>query len=375
MRTPAVFLLAVASVAAAPLVLIASPATAAPSCLGREATVVGTPGDDTLRGTNPLGEVVFLDSGNDTYNGTGGDDVVCGGAGRDKIRGAGGNDALSGGPGRDQLSGGEGNDIVRGNGGRDYIAEGAGDDRVDGGQGKDWLTYLFQSNAVQVSVGRGQVDGAGHDFYGGIETFEGSTKADTMNGSGGNDDLRGAGGADQINGAGGHDILFAQRGTVRGSSGNDFIHASGPTHVLGGAGADGIVLGAGGVRAEGGGGADAFEIVSLDSAATLIGGGTNNQLSFARFHRGVVVDVGRGKARWEGGSLSFGGIHNILGSRRADALLGSADTDFMDAGRGADVLRGRGGNDFLIGRSGFDRGYGESGWDICFTEVRSACER
>lgn len=375
MRTPVVSLLAVASVAAASLVLVASPATGAPTCLGQEATVVGTPGDDTLSGINPLGEVVWLDSGNDTYNGTSGDDVVCGGGGEDKIRGAGGDDALSGGPGGDELSGGDGNDIVRGNGGPDYIAEGAGDDQVAGGQGKDWLTYLFQPNAVQVTVGRGEVDGAGHDFYGGIETFEGSTEADTMNGSGGSDDLRGAGGADQINGAGGNDVLFARGGTVRGSSGYDFIHASGSTLALGGASSDGIELGAGRVRAEGGAGPDSFEVVSLDSAATVIGGGTNNQLSFARHHRGVVVDIGRGRARWEGGSISFGGIHNILGSRRADTLLGSAGSDFMDAGRGADVLRGRGGNDFLIGRAGFDRGYGESGWDICFTELRSACER
>jgi hemolysin type calcium-binding protein len=80
-----------------------------PSCGGRPATQVGTPGRDTLRGTAGRDVIAGL-GGNDVIIGRGGNDVLCGGAGRDTIRGGGGRDRLVGGPGRDDLNGGPGRD-------------------------------------------------------------------------------------------------------------------------------------------------------------------------------------------------------------------------------------------------------------------------
>jgi Ca2+-binding RTX toxin-like protein len=50
------------------------------------ATIVGTPGDDTLRGTEGPDVIVGL-GGDDTIFGLGGDDVTCGDLGGDRIDG------------------------------------------------------------------------------------------------------------------------------------------------------------------------------------------------------------------------------------------------------------------------------------------------
>jgi Ca2+-binding RTX toxin-like protein len=71
-----------------------------PRCAGRSATIVGTPGRDTLRGTSGRDVIAGL-GGNDVIQGRGGNDVLCGGAGRDTIRGGAGRDRVIGGPGRD----------------------------------------------------------------------------------------------------------------------------------------------------------------------------------------------------------------------------------------------------------------------------------
>ena len=70
-----------------------SPAEEVRSCLGRPATLIGTPGDDRLEG-GP------------------GADVLRGRGGSDRIIGAGGNDRLCGGPGDDRISPGPGRDRV-----------------------------------------------------------------------------------------------------------------------------------------------------------------------------------------------------------------------------------------------------------------------
>jgi hemolysin type calcium-binding protein len=71
-----------------------------PRCAGRPATIIGTPGRDTLRGTAGRDVIVGL-GGNDVISGRGGNDVLCGGRGRDTLRGGPGRDVVRGGPGRD----------------------------------------------------------------------------------------------------------------------------------------------------------------------------------------------------------------------------------------------------------------------------------
>jgi len=96
-------------------------------CDGRDATIVGTEGNDTLEGT-PGDDVIVGLGGDDTITGGDGDDVICGGDGDDSIWGGNGNDIIFGGNGSDRLNGDEGDDQIIG---------GAGQDNIDGGRDND----------------------------------------------------------------------------------------------------------------------------------------------------------------------------------------------------------------------------------------------
>ncbi len=79
-------------------------------CFGHAATIVGTPGNDELFGTEGDDVIVGL-AGNDLIRGGGGNDIICGGPGRDRLFGEAGSDILAGGAGRDRLNGGTDSDF------------------------------------------------------------------------------------------------------------------------------------------------------------------------------------------------------------------------------------------------------------------------
>ncbi|HYU61970.1 MAG TPA: hypothetical protein VEK39_14520 [Solirubrobacterales bacterium] len=91
-----------------------------PSCRGRAATIVASPGAATT--------------------GTPGDDVIVGSPGRDAVDSGPGDDLLCGRGGRDALVGSDGDDVVHGGIGADRIRGGPGDDRCVGGRGRDRAT-------------------------------------------------------------------------------------------------------------------------------------------------------------------------------------------------------------------------------------------
>jgi hypothetical protein len=88
------------------------------ACLGLEATIVGTPGNDVIHGTD-------------------GRDVITAGEGNDVVFGDSGYDVICGGPGRDRLMGGRGDDRLFGNRGKDILVGGLGFDRLNGGKSLD----------------------------------------------------------------------------------------------------------------------------------------------------------------------------------------------------------------------------------------------
>jgi uncharacterized repeat protein (TIGR01451 family) len=122
-------------------------APAGPTCFRKDATIVGTPGDDVLTGTDGKDVIVAL-AGADQVSALGGKDLVCsrggadlvdagpdadrvsGGRGRDVLKGRGGGDELQGRRGRDRLRGNAGNDLLRGGRGRDRCRGGPGSDTV-----------------------------------------------------------------------------------------------------------------------------------------------------------------------------------------------------------------------------------------------------
>jgi hypothetical protein len=108
-----------------------------PTCNGRPATIVGTPGNDGLFGTRGDDVIVGL-GGNDQIYGNGGNDTICGGDGKDVIWGGTGNDWIDGGPGDDRIIGIGGTDTLLGGPGSDRLFAGSGPTTLNGNTGYDY---------------------------------------------------------------------------------------------------------------------------------------------------------------------------------------------------------------------------------------------
>ena len=207
-------------------------------CHGRQATIVGTSGDDVLHGT-PGRDVIWGGPGNDTIYGSLGNDLICGGAGDDVIHGGRGNDEVFGGRGADRVFGDLGDDKVSGGAGSyDDVAGGLGIDTVNGGPGDYDLVHGdygydrmsggpgkhdIASFATAVAGGKGTgvwaslrghvARGDGHDKLYEFEDLEGSAFRDTLIGNGGPNEIDGGPGNDTLIGGGGHDTLDGGQGT------------------------------------------------------------------------------------------------------------------------------------------------------------------
>jgi pimeloyl-ACP methyl ester carboxylesterase len=116
--------------------LAGTPVLAQVTCNGKVATIVGTAGDDNLRGTK-LPDVIAGLEGNDTITGASGNDTLCGGPGNDIISAGNGHDFVDGGSGEDIVIGGFGNDMLLGGLGHDQVNASEGVDTCDGGIGQD----------------------------------------------------------------------------------------------------------------------------------------------------------------------------------------------------------------------------------------------
>ncbi len=119
----------------------------------------GTTGDDIICGDEANNrikaddgkDIVFGKTGNDTINGGRGNDTLHGGAGNDTLRGDEGDDVLEGGDGNDDLGGGPGDDSLKGGDGNDVfwsLVGGIedGSDDFDGGKGTDTLNFSMVPN-------------------------------------------------------------------------------------------------------------------------------------------------------------------------------------------------------------------------------------
>jgi hypothetical protein len=91
-----------------------------PTCHGKRATCVGTPGRDLILGSD-ADDVIVAGDGDDVVHGDLGHDIICGGEGNDSLFGAKGNDVIYGGPGDDWLFGAVGVDELYGGPGDDVL--------------------------------------------------------------------------------------------------------------------------------------------------------------------------------------------------------------------------------------------------------------
>ncbi|WP_419943687.1 Ig-like domain-containing protein [Candidatus Poriferisodalis sp.] len=260
------------------------------NCATAEVTVmIGTTGC-TIVGT----------SGNDIIRGTPGDDVICGLAGDDNIRGIGGNDVIIGGPGDDDINAGDGDDTVWGGLGADTLDGGPGNDTIRGGPGDDTLV----ANS-------------------GTDRLDGGPGGDTITGGGGNDLIWGGPGDDTLDGHAGNDVIWGGPGVdvLRGGNGNDTIWGNADNDsLIGGAGADSLYGGTGSDRLDGNTQNDT--LWGGPGADILEGGGHDDEL-----HGGPGADTLRGGV---GDDRLWGGID-------ADTLDGGNGTDHLDGGDGTDT--------------------------------------
>ena len=126
----------------------------------------------------------YLFGGDDTIEGSSGDDLAAGFHGDDQIHGNDGDDTIDGGSGVDSLHGDDGDDVVFGRGGNDPIEGGAGDDLIFGNVGLDTIS-----------------GGAGDDVIHGGQDY------DVLHGDDGNDVLNGDYGWDDFWGDAGNDTM------------------------------------------------------------------------------------------------------------------------------------------------------------------------
>jgi Ca2+-binding RTX toxin-like protein len=145
-------------------------------CGSRNATIVGTPGDDTIVVPSDVPSVVHARGGNDVVYGGDEQDLICGGRGADIIyAGNGSDESLIGGRGNDQLYGGPGE--------YDAVMGGPGADLLDGGP--DWgdeLTFADSAHGVHVNLVTGRAYGEGIDTLvaNSFEDLRGSEYDDTL---------------------------------------------------------------------------------------------------------------------------------------------------------------------------------------------------
>lgn len=187
--------------------------------------IFGTQGNNTLNGTNG-NDLIFGFEGNDRINSSNGRDCVVAGTGNDIVNnsngddvviGDEGNDRLHGSNGDDRMFGGPGNDVIDGSNGNDFIDGGEGDDRINGGNGNDEIHAGGGNDRVDASNGNDIVfGGSGNDILdggNGSDTLEGQDGNDTLRGGNNNDTLIGGAGTDSANGNLGTDTCDAESET------------------------------------------------------------------------------------------------------------------------------------------------------------------
>jgi Ca2+-binding RTX toxin-like protein len=297
-----------------------------------------------------------------------------------------GNDTINGSSGDDRQvlpSLNAGNDVFNMGAGNDYVGGSLGNDTINGGDGYDTLSFretqylsgVAATQGIVVDVAAGTVqDAFGFtDQVTGIEQYEGSAFADQFIGGAGVDNFRGLRGNDTFDGGanlsdhgdGGNLVGYAQDrfegglrgiianlgvntafgmagGTIRDGFGNiDTVHniqsviGTDKGDIFVGSTAQNVFSGAEGLdRYNGGAGEDVLWFFqNFDQAASH---GINVNLSLKT---GQIIDDGFGNTEI---AIS---MEDVVGSESNDRIVGSA---------GANVLEGRHGADRLTGGLGAD---------------------
>jgi len=335
----------------------------------------GRGGDDDIR-ANDGNNVVFggdgddyIESGHGTsrlYGGDGDDTVRASGFSANIVDGGAGNDELQGGAGADQIYGGTGNDVVFAGEGNDYIDGGLGADQLYGEAGDDIFTFSAVSISYPEPVAVGHIDGGS-----GFDTIDLSGISPVTLGL-----IRNASNI-IVPGfyAGNQKFSFSgiERIVLNGDDNFiSFVTVTSTLLVYGRAGADNF-SGSGAVSFYGEDGDDTFFIsggYSGPSYHGLIDGGSG--YNTLKTNINFNVDLAAGTAQAGSQTYSIANISEVLvtpADGYASTILGDANDNVFGvnpifaSGTGALTFDGRGGNDRLIGGLGNDTLRGGTGND------------
>jgi len=323
-------------------------------------SIIGSPSDDTIRGSDLIPFELYAAQG--VFNDPG-DNSLFGGSGDDLIEGRGGADLINGGPGNDTASyesspsgvtvtvndpttsaftatrgdaagdhlfsienlvGSGFDDILTGASNNNILAPGLGGDIVDGQGGIDTIDYsadrfLDETSSfretpdrIVVHLGLNGAIGTATKFIGGVSTIDALFSIENVFGSRGDDTIVGNQVANALEGRDGND-------TLDGGLGNDVLN--------------------------GGAGRDTASYLSHDSNALasdaadiiVLGSGTADG-SYTRRAAGQTVETD-----------VLRNIENVTGSNRAERIIGNELANTLDGRGGDDTLDGGLGNDVIIG--------------------------
>ena len=245
-------------------------------------------------------------------------------------------DLLIGFGGDDTLNGSDGNDVLVTNGGAGGTAGGSGTDAFNGGNGTDMLALEqvagLTGYTVSLLAGTGSVAGTNASSFtvSGIENVGGSDFADNITGDtfanklfgwDGNDSLTGGGGNDTLNGGAGADTLDGGTGLadMADYSSDQDSNADG----------FGVAVSIGSTQ-NGSWGGVAYNVVVTEVSTVFYGAATDGW--------GNTDNLG-----------TVGTMENVHGSQYDDVIFGNNANNFFFGAKGDDLLVGGGGNDTLDG--------------------------
>lgn len=302
------------------------------TCIGVEATIVGTSGPDTINGTSDEDVIAAL-GGNDSIKGRGGADIICGGQGADQLQG------------RGDLLGGAGHDYIRGSYVADRFYGGPGDDVIRGGpvteglgEQRDEVNFRFARRGVSVNLDSRTATGEGNDELNGIEDIYGSPHGDVLIGTGGTKFVSGGGDDVIVGGSAPYDLI-------------DFRPAP-----------QGVVVDLQRGRGSGWGN---ITIVGVDN---INGSFFDDRLTGGDGRNEIVGDLGTDHLRGRAGrDFLFEACNCGLGLvepedfRTDGSVRGGAGRDWVFGTHGDNVLEGGPGNDLVFGLLGDDLLVGGAG--------------